>query len=144
MTAKRMPAPAIALTAAAALIAFAAVGAPALAYSASAATDLTATTATAPPPDIAPPALTAPATTPPPAAAQPPQRQPRGEAELPWLFAVYIITWAAFFGYALMMSRRQREMRREIDALKRAVAASDSQPANQSASQPDGKTPPSA
>lgn len=50
------------------------------------------------------------------------QQNLRGESELPWLFAVYIITWAAFFGYIFMLSRRQREMRREIDALKRALA----------------------
>ena len=45
-----------------------------------------------------------------------------GESELPWLFAVFFITWAAFFGYVFVMSRRQREMRREIDALRRALA----------------------
>ena len=51
--------------------------------------------------------------------------QQRGEAELPWLFAVYAITWAAFFGYVFIMSRRQREMQREIDALNRALQAKD-------------------
>lgn len=57
------------------------------------------------------------------AADEPPaQQQMRGEAELPWLFAVYAITWAAFFGYVFVMSRRQREMRAEIAALKRALA----------------------
>ena len=45
-----------------------------------------------------------------------------GESELPWLFAVYIITWAAFFGYVFVMSQRQREMRREIDILRRGLA----------------------
>ena len=45
-----------------------------------------------------------------------------GESELPWLFAVFFITWAAFFGYAFVMSRRQREMHREIDALNQALA----------------------
>ena len=44
------------------------------------------------------------------------------EANLPYLFAVYIITWAGFFAYALFMSLRQREMRRELDTLKAAVA----------------------
>ena len=44
-----------------------------------------------------------------------------GESELPWLFAVYIITWAAFFGYVFVMSQRQREMRREIDILRRVL-----------------------
>ena len=50
------------------------------------------------------------------------QQNLRGESELPWLFAVYIITWAVFFGYIFVISRRQREMRSEIEALKRALA----------------------
>ena len=58
-------------------------------------------------------------------AAEAPAQQQRGEAELPWLFAVYAITWAAFFGYIFIMSRRQREMQREIDALNRALQAKD-------------------
>ena len=44
-----------------------------------------------------------------------------GDSELPWLFAVFFITWAAFFGYVFIMSRRQTEMGREIEALKRAL-----------------------
>jgi CcmD family protein len=44
------------------------------------------------------------------------------EANLPYLFAVYIITWGGFFAYTFFMSLRQREMRRELDALKAAVA----------------------
>ena len=52
-------------------------------------------------------------------------QQQRGESELPWLFAVYAITWAAFFGYVFFMSRRQREMQREIDTLTRALQAKD-------------------
>ena len=51
-----------------------------------------------------------------------PLQQARGESELPWLFAVFIITWAAFFGYVFVMSRRQNEMRREIDILRRVLA----------------------
>ena len=43
------------------------------------------------------------------------------EANLPFLFAVYILTWAGFFGYAFYMSRRQRDMRRDIEALRRAL-----------------------
>ena len=66
-------------------------------------------------------ALTAPAI----AAADTLAQQQRGDAELPWLFAVYTITWAAFFAYVFIMSRRQREMQREIDALKRAFQAKD-------------------
>lgn len=59
-------------------------------------------------------------------AAEDPAQQRRGESELPWLFAVYAITWAAFFGYVFVMSRRQREMQREIDALNRALQAKES------------------
>lgn len=44
------------------------------------------------------------------------------EANLPYLFAVYIITWLAFFGYVFYMSRRQREMQREIEELKRTIS----------------------
>ena len=47
------------------------------------------------------------------------------EANLPYLFAVYIITWAAFFVYVFYVSRRQREMQAEIDALKRALEERD-------------------
>ena len=43
------------------------------------------------------------------------------DGNLPFLFAVYTITWAAFFAYAFYMSRRQRELRRELDELKRAL-----------------------
>ena len=45
-----------------------------------------------------------------------------GESELPWLFAVFAVTWAAFFAYGFVMGRRQRELQRELDALKRALA----------------------
>ena len=44
------------------------------------------------------------------------------EANLPYLFAVYIVTWAAFFGYVFVMSRRRRETQREIEALRIVLA----------------------
>jgi len=44
------------------------------------------------------------------------------EANLPYLFAVYIITWGGFFAYIFFMARRQREMQREVEALKSALA----------------------
>ncbi len=50
-----------------------------------------------------------------------PQAQQSAEANLPFLFAVFIVTWAAFFGYVLYVSRRQREMQGEIEALRRAL-----------------------
>ena len=55
-------------------------------------------------------------------AAPPPQNGGDPEANLPYLFAVFIITWAAFFGYVFYLSRRQRDMKTEIEALKRALA----------------------
>ena len=44
------------------------------------------------------------------------------DAHLPFLFAVFFITWAGFFGYTFVMSRRQRVMQFEIDALKSVLA----------------------
>ena len=40
---------------------------------------------------------------------------------LGYLFAVYMVTWAAFFVYVFMMSRRQRAMRDEIEALRATI-----------------------
>ena len=54
-------------------------------------------------------------------AASPGQMGSEPEANLPFLFAVFIITWAAFFAYVFYVSRRQREMQNEIEALKRAL-----------------------
>ncbi len=63
---------------------------------------------------------------PPAAAAQESGQSAEPEANLPYLFAVYIITWLAFFAYVFFMSRRQREMQREIDELKRAISERES------------------
>ena len=41
---------------------------------------------------------------------------------LPHLFAAYIIIWAGIFGYMLSLDSRQRSLRREIEALKMALA----------------------
>ena len=57
------------------------------------------------------------------------------EANLPYLFAVYIITWAGFFGYIFYMARRQRETRREIDALRSALVERE-RPAEQGETEP--------
>lgn len=51
------------------------------------------------------------------------------ETNLPFLFAVYIITWAGFFAYLFFISRRQRELRNELESLK--LERSD-EPENQS------------
>ena len=57
------------------------------------------------------------------------------EANLPYLFAVYIITWGGFFAYVFYTSRRQREMEREIEALKATLVE------NQKASAQESESP---
>lgn len=41
---------------------------------------------------------------------------------LPYVFGVYTLVWLAFFGYAFFINRRQRELRREIDELRKQQA----------------------
>jgi CcmD family protein len=43
------------------------------------------------------------------------------EANLPFLFAVFIITWAVLFGFVFVMSRRQSALQREIETLRAAL-----------------------
>ena len=43
------------------------------------------------------------------------------EPNLSFLFAVYTVTWLAFFAYAFYMTRRQRDLHREIQDLRRAM-----------------------
>ena len=43
------------------------------------------------------------------------------ESNLPFLFALYTITWLAFFAYAFYMTRRQSELNREIQELRRML-----------------------
>ena len=64
-------------------------------------------------------------------AVSPAQQGSDPEANLPFLFAVFIITWAAFFVYVFYVSRRQREMQGEIEALKRALEERDRQASDQ-------------
>ena len=45
----------------------------------------------------------------------------KGEDYLPFLFAVFAVTWLAFFVYAFFMSRKQADLKREIDALKQSL-----------------------
>jgi CcmD family protein len=45
----------------------------------------------------------------------------RLETNLGYLFAVYTITWLAFFAYVFILSRRQRDLQREIVRLKSAA-----------------------
>ncbi|MCL0044542.1 CcmD family protein [Dehalococcoidia bacterium] len=43
------------------------------------------------------------------------------ESPLPYLLVVYTVSWLAFFAYAFYMTRRQHELSREIDELRRAL-----------------------
>ena len=57
---------------------------------------------------------------------QPQQVQARApERNLPYLFAVFLVTWTAFFAYVFAVSRRQEEILREIEILRRATADRD-------------------
>lgn len=44
-----------------------------------------------------------------------------GEEFLPFLFAVFAVTWVAFFVYAFFMTRKQADLTREIDALRQSI-----------------------
>jgi CcmD family protein len=44
------------------------------------------------------------------------------ETNLPFLFAVYSITWIAFFVYLYYMSQRQRNLRIEVEELRQMLA----------------------
>ena len=41
---------------------------------------------------------------------------------LPYLFAAYAVTWVAFFAYVFFVSRRQRELEREIEELRQEIS----------------------
>ena len=43
------------------------------------------------------------------------------DPNLGYLFAVFMVTWAGFFGYLLWISRRQNNLRREIDRLRKLL-----------------------
>ena len=43
------------------------------------------------------------------------------EANLPYLFAAYTLTWMGFFAYLYYVSQRQRSLRREVEMLREAL-----------------------
>ena len=43
------------------------------------------------------------------------------EANLPYLFAAYSVTWIGFFVYVYYLSQRNRSLRREVEALREAL-----------------------
>ena len=44
------------------------------------------------------------------------------EANLKYLFAVFFLVWALFFGYIFFLSRRLKEMRNEVTLLKKIIS----------------------
>jgi len=48
------------------------------------------------------------------------------EANLKFLFAVFFLTWIAFFGYVFFLSKRLKEMTRELQSLKKTLAGNES------------------
>ncbi|MBI4336843.1 MAG: CcmD family protein [Chloroflexi bacterium] len=60
-----------------------------------------------------------------------PQQAPAGTippgTKLGFLFAVLLVSWGAFFAYSFFMSRRQQELRKEIEALRRHLEARERQ-----------------
>lgn len=51
-----------------------------------------------------------------------------GESNLDFLLAGNALAWAGFFGYAFYLSRRNKEIRRELDELRERLADHDEQP----------------
>ena len=50
------------------------------------------------------------------------QEEGTPSTNLGYLFAIYIVTWAGFFAYIFILSRRQRSLEREIENLKKLLA----------------------
>ncbi len=44
------------------------------------------------------------------------------EANLKYLFAVFFLVWAFFFGYIFFLSRRLKEMKNEVAILKKIIS----------------------
>ena len=61
-------------------------------------------------------ALTAPA-----ALAAPAAQDAPGESNLGYLLAGTLLTWAGFFAYAIYLARKNRDLRREVEELRRLL-----------------------
>jgi len=49
------------------------------------------------------------------------QQEAPGESNLGFLFAAFAVVWVVFFGYVFYTSRRERELRRDLDELRRQM-----------------------
>lgn len=56
------------------------------------------------------------------AMAAPPAQSAPGESNLGYLLAGTLLTWAGFFAYAVYIGRKNRELRREVEELRAALA----------------------
>ena len=54
-----------------------------------------------------------------------PQQDSDPEGYLPYLFAAFALTWVAFFAYLFFIGRKERSLRREMEALRQAMEARD-------------------
>ena len=61
-------------------------------------------------------ALTGPA-----ALAAPSAQDAPGESNLGYLLAGTLLTWAGFFAYAIYLARKNRDLRREVEELRRLL-----------------------
>ena len=50
-----------------------------------------------------------------------PQQDSDPEGYLPYLFAAFALTWLAFFAYLFFVARKESALRREMEALRRAM-----------------------
>ena len=42
-------------------------------------------------------------------------------SNLPFLFAAFAVSWVAFFAYVFFVNRRQQEIKKEIEELRRSL-----------------------
>ena len=42
-------------------------------------------------------------------------------SNLPYLFAAYAVSWAAFFAYVFFVTRRQQELQKDVKTLRRVL-----------------------
>lgn len=47
------------------------------------------------------------------------------ESNLGFLFAAFAVVWVIFFGYVFYMSRRDRQLRQDLDEIRRQLAEQD-------------------
>ncbi|MBM3958882.1 MAG: CcmD family protein [SAR202 cluster bacterium] len=57
------------------------------------------------------------------------QKNTNTSTNLGYLFAVYIVTWAGFFAYLFLVSRRQKEIEKELSRLRERLGEESSSPA---------------